>query len=1547
MRKLLLALSLILAGLAHADSTVELWRTHTLTFVTSTVAADPFATYLLKIRLTRPDASTISVEGFYADTDGAAPYTWRVRIQPDQVGAWSWTTILGDGTASWTTVNDGACSAGACSGTFTVEDVGDPGPLVRASSPTPHFEWGGSGEPVYPIGVFLDEGAIASCSGLTCFPRFSHVYASEEITGSTLRDAMRTRHASVWNANKVNIYYANNGDYGDISSSPWTSGESATPTATTPLSVPFFDAMDGYLKDWKASGQLAFMWFFADDSSNYGNATQAAQERLIRYAMARHSAYSHTVFVLALETNETGQITTARAAALGAYAETKNPWGRLLSSHQMQSFGISGTTIGCTVILNGEPWMDFWASQVGNTATNDQVFTCGTTIFNSFGSLPHDSEEFYLTPGSPTGQEAQGRERLWAAFLSGAGSGTGTDTANLQAFLLASRVPFHRMTPDAAIVSGGSTSGFARRETGHHFLVYKRTTSTSVTVTTAGSGLLGYWWDPADNTSPALSASFSVTAGTSAYTPPSNPSGQWALWITDGSNLLANVRLHPDPETDTTTVQAFHVRPDGSDARLCVGGASAGQPCTTGGGECGGAPAVCLGVCTGLGNAAYDGSGTSESCAKKTIAEAELLAGCGSEIRVHAGSTFESNAGVAVSMTDSCSADQPKRIIGDGLTTVVYQNMVGPLTCTPLAGASRTYACPRPATGITSVAAAADAHCFLQQLPAGVHVDIEPKSGRQQALFDGWCMTPTDNGGTPILTSGGNAALDSASVAGFWTYDSANNRYLIHPYALNTDGTLPAGTQFYAPTQTTSGALFDLAGKYVSVEDMRVFGAGRYAITMGTSADGNTVDGLDVIGSGIQAWNSSDNTNPSNPDSTFFWPKNYRILGTRFRNMNRRDKSEGRGMLGDPLSTNSLWSEITSCRFGGTNGLIDGEGVGECYSACNNVKVAGQGTTVRRFKAHGGHNHNFDLGTLLGGLIENVVEYNSQEGPFIAALVKDTVFRQNTLVGAVTYNGSYNSDSTVGGLGGMVNVQWRNNAVEKFLYNAPYSQCQAGYLCQATCDSDGPNYCDSAPGTTSSPVVACNCSCPGGTSCTWTDPRAPDPSTPSSHRNIDESNTLFWRDNSDPAGFFRHRHSNSSFQTFAPYVGWSADPCTNCERGTGSVWVDGATLAKFVNPSGIDLPSNQADYHLVAGSPAINLGATAYGTAIDMDGISRGGNPDAGAYEYTSTTCGNNIVEPGETCDCSDGSSCNGTTCVNLGFTGGVIGCSGWGTPTGCGSFDTTNCTGDTTQPAAIGDLLATPISATSCRLTFTTTGNNGNAGSFGGGGSIDCRQRLASDGGIDSTADDGTTADADFAVAATNTGEPLPIANTPQTFDVPGLTAGVVWHFACKITDPVGNVSAISNNPVTCTPILVSDVTAPSAIANLAVTPLGPTSARATWNDRGDDGASGDFPPGSLSELRVRTNAAGCITGDLVTGTFNLASVVPGVLPPTTAGAARSQVIAGLTANTAYCAAVKECDEAGNCSLSNVATFTTPNTAALTSPENLTGAEIEGGSIE
>jgi cysteine-rich repeat protein len=116
-----------------------------------------------------------------------------------------------------------------------------------------------------------------------------------------------------------------------------------------------------------------------------------------------------------------------------------------------------------------------------------------------------------------------------------------------------------------------------------------------------------------------------------------------------------------------------------------------------------------------------------------------------------------------------------------------------------------------------------------------------------------------------------------------------------------------------------------------------------------------------------------------------------------------------------------------------------------------------------------------------------------------------------------------------------------------------------------------------------------------------------------------------------------------------PYVGFAA-----YQAGTGQ-----DTSSTFANPL-LTAPGS-GDFHLAAGSPAINAGDPGFTPAVgevDLDGGARVNGPrvDCGADEATS--CGNGTTEFPELCD--DGDLDDGD------------GCDSNCTPTGCGNGITT-----------------------------------------------------------------------------------------------------------------------------------------------------------------------------------------------------------------------------------------------------------------------------------
>jgi len=113
--------------------------------------------------------------------------------------------------------------------------------------------------------------------------------------------------------------------------------------------------------------------------------------------------------------------------------------------------------------------------------------------------------------------------------------------------------------------------------------------------------------------------------------------------------------------------------------------------------------------------------------------------------------------------------------------------------------------------------------------------------------------------------------------------------------------------------------------------------------------------------------------------------------------------------------------------------------------------------------------------------------------------------------------------------------------------------------------------------------------------------------------------------------------------------------------------------------------------------------------------------------------------------------------------------------------YDAAPAAPDLVAPGAVIDLLATPLSSSSVRLTWTATGDDGTVGTAT---SYDLRrssQRILTD--------------ADFAAATPIAGAPSPkAAGGAESFDVTGLAADTAYFFALKVADEVAHTSPLSN---------------------------------------------------------------------------------------------------------------------------------------------------------
>jgi phosphodiesterase/alkaline phosphatase D-like protein len=129
----------------------------------------------------------------------------------------------------------------------------------------------------------------------------------------------------------------------------------------------------------------------------------------------------------------------------------------------------------------------------------------------------------------------------------------------------------------------------------------------------------------------------------------------------------------------------------------------------------------------------------------------------------------------------------------------------------------------------------------------------------------------------------------------------------------------------------------------------------------------------------------------------------------------------------------------------------------------------------------------------------------------------------------------------------------------------------------------------------------------------------------------------------------------------------------------------------------------------------------------------------------------------------------------------------------------TTLAAPDTIRPFAVSSLGVTSVTDSSALLSWTATGDDSLTGTAA---SYDIRYSTAP---INA---------ANWASATVTSGEPTPTAaGTTQTFNVRGLSRQATYYFAMRVTDDVGNPSAVSNSPSATT----TDTMAPARINDLA----------------------------------------------------------------------------------------------------------------------------------
>ena len=237
----------------------------------------------------------------------------------------------------------------------------------------------------------------------------------------------------------------------------------------------------------------------------------------------------------------------------------------------------------------------------------------------------------------------------------------------------------------------------------------------------------------------------------------------------------------------------------------------------------------------------------------------------------------------------------------------------------------------------------------------------------------------------------------------------------------------------------------------------------------------------------------------------------------------------------------------------------------------------------------------------------------------------------------------------------------------------------------------------------------------------------------------------------------------------------------------------------------------------------------------------------------------------------------------------------------------------DTYPPAPVSDLAA-QVNGTTIQLTWTASGDDWLVGSAA---SYDLRQS-------DATLQEGT-----FAAAQQLSGLPTPaVSGSVESFSVNDLAPGT-YHFALKVADDDGNLSAISNEAIAT--VGSSDTTAPAAVGDLEVVADSITTSSLTlqWHSPGDDGNIGQ-----AAQYDLRLSEQPIDEANFADAT----RYSDGVPVPGPAGTLESVTVTGLLPDTTYHFALKTADEVPNWSaVSNAASATTQAPADTTPPAAIT----------
>lgn len=486
-------------GIVQAPMVVAQYDTNDVSFASrKTYSAispwfNPFTEIDIALEMISPSGLKHRARGFY-DGDGNGGLhgkIFKVRICPDEPGLWHW--------QSQSNLPELDLIKGSFNVTGTLPGVYSQGPVTVLKADPKRFAFSNQ-RPVFLLGKFLDIDQ-------PMFLKYTHTLFSEQWTDSQREEMLN--HQLDLGVNKMNIYLANKGDYGNIATTPWPGISSYNFKSRFDLRR--WHQYEDWTKRLRDRGIAAHLWFFADDSG-FKDLSDQERDQLITYGMARLSGYVNTLFTLALEWQEA--FTESEVREAGIVAQNNNPWERLVSVHGLS---VSGVREDEDSVFFDEDWLDFIEIQTGFVA-HHKIYELGNR-YRGLDNKPLILEEFSL--GENTTEQ---RINTWAAIMTApAGIGTGSGIKAVSTFLR--EIDISKFDPAPDLVATKNAYAIASSDGRAVIYVYK---NRSVTVTPGKiNAAQGQWFDP--RTATFKGSRFELVAGRPARLPTEE---DWVLLIT-------------------------------------------------------------------------------------------------------------------------------------------------------------------------------------------------------------------------------------------------------------------------------------------------------------------------------------------------------------------------------------------------------------------------------------------------------------------------------------------------------------------------------------------------------------------------------------------------------------------------------------------------------------------------------------------------------------------------------------------------------------------------------------------------------------------------------------------------------------------------------------------------------------------------------------------------------------------------------------------------------------------------------------------------------